>query len=98
MDSNRSHAVRVRLFGAFRDIHPSGELMMTVEQGTLVGALKTHLKEHLVGLEGMKLPESELDQLISDSVLADETRVLSDDERWTGAQPCLVVLPPVCGG
>ncbi len=86
--------VRLRLFGAFRDAGGGGELTLDVPCGTTVGALRSHLKEAL----GRTHPARRYDHLVDLSALASDSAILPESHLVGGADVCLSILPPVCGG
>ncbi len=81
--------VEVRLFGAFRSfMRDASVVRLSVDGISTVAELKGALADRL---------GPELGPLVADSALADEDRLLSDDEAVvSGAR--LAILPPVCGG
>ena len=45
--------IKIRLFGAFRNLEPSGEMELSVDESvTTIGALKTHLAHHWTSSDG----------------------------------------------
>jgi len=85
--------IQVRLFGAFRDLVPSGKYTLRVHAEASVGGIKNALAHELHSRANAKFDVTEL---MAKSVLATETRVLSDDEIFSGSN--IAILPPVCGG
>lgn len=87
--------VRVRLFGAFRR-YASDEVTVELPRGEKVGALRPRIAEAL----RRRCPAFADEALLEASVLADERRVLAEDDPIdAGSGPVtLAVLPPVCGG
>ncbi len=85
--------VRLRLFGAFREVG-GAELTLEVPPGTTVAGLRTHLKEAL----GRMLPARRHDQLVDLSVLASDSAILPESHLLGDADVWLSILPPVCGG
>lgn len=86
--------VHVRLFGAFRQ-YAADELTLELPRGAKVAALRGHVAEAL----RRRCPAFADEALLEHSVVADEHRVLSDDDLvGDGGPVCLAVLPPVCGG
>jgi len=88
--------VTVRLFGAFRDCAPGGELELTVPRGITVAALRGHLDAAI----GRACPSFTRRDLVRSSVLASDTEILDESAALgLGAgRVALAVLPPVCGG
>ncbi|HTP29469.1 MAG TPA: hypothetical protein VMK12_27865 [Anaeromyxobacteraceae bacterium] len=87
--------VRVRLFGALRKYSSEPEIAFDVPRNTRVAALREHLTEIL------KRTHPAFDgALITASVLADESRILREDEEvgTSADEASLALLPPVCGG
>ncbi len=82
--------VRLRLFGAFRDADARGELVLDLPPGSTVALLRAHLKAALAAPRHA--------QLVDVSALASDAGLLPDSDVLGGADVCLSVLPPVCGG
>lgn len=80
------------MFGAFRKYYP-GTLEITVPFGSSAQCIKSAI--------GIAIHEANPtfcdDELISKSALANQQRVLNDDEQIT-EHSSLAILPPVCGG
>ncbi len=85
--------VRLRLFGAFREVG-GAELTLEVPGGTTVASLRAHLKEALARM----LPARRHDQLVDLSALASDTAILPESHLLGDSDVCLSILPPVCGG
>lgn len=86
--------VRLRLFGAFRDIAGGAELTLEVPSGTTVATLRGYVKEALA----RALPARPHDRLVDLSALASDSAILPDSHLLAGGDVCLAMLPPVCGG
>ena len=86
--------IKLYLFGAFRKYESKGTpISFQVHESMSVKMFKKRLADRLREL----FPDFTDEQLIEDSAIADETRVLSQDHFLTGS--CnLLILPPVCGG
>ncbi len=76
--------INIKPFGSFRKFGKTFDL--SVPTGSTIAMIKTALQEKLNG-EG----------LVSDSVLANENRILRDEDI-VEANTKLSILPPVCGG
>ena len=87
--------VRLRLFGALRDAAGGDELRLEVPSGTTVAHLRAHVKEALARMRPARRHDHlvEVSALASDSAILPESHLVSD-----GADVCLSILPPVCGG
>ena len=86
--------VRLRLFGAFRDVALGEELTVEVPSGTTVASLRSHVKEALA----RRVPGRRHDQLVDLSALASDSAILPESHLLRDADVCLSILPPVCGG
>lgn len=85
--------IRVRMFGAFRNLVPEGELQVEVPEKLSVAGLKIVLGEKF-----STLPSSyDVARLLSNSVFANESRILKDSEEIHN-ETTLALLPPVSGG
>lgn len=85
--------IEIKLFGAFRKYVPSGYLKIQAMDNLTVIEIKEIIKMTLQ----KQIPGfSEVD-LISESALATETEVLSED-MIIDLGHHLALLPPVCGG
>ena len=87
---------QVRLFGAFRDLHPTPSLELLLEDS----CSQTVFKE-LVGFRLQELnprvAAEDITRLLHSSALASESSLLdAQAEVMPGAR--LALLPPVCGG
>lgn len=78
--------VKIKSYGAFRRIGDMFDL--EIAEGSTVKQLKTLMNETLQGQEAV---------LVFDSVLANDHKILSDDDL-VKAEENLSILPPVCGG
>jgi molybdopterin converting factor small subunit len=85
--------VRLRLFGAFREVG-AAELTLEVPSGTTVASLRAHVKEALARM----LPARRHDQLVDLSALASDSAILTESHLLGDRDVCLSILPPVCGG
>lgn len=86
--------VELRLFGAFRKYEGTGPVLkLEVPVGASVATLKQILGQTL----RQKFEDFDEDVLISESAIADEQRVLLNDEVLAPSSR-LAILPPVCGG
>lgn len=86
--------IQVSLFGAFRDLMPSGICQISIRGDETVTQIKALL--------GQKLSESpiakfDISALLSKSALATEMKVLSENDTLHG-ESSIAILPPVCGG
>jgi molybdopterin converting factor small subunit len=85
--------IRVRMFGAFRNLVPEGELQVEVPENLSVAGLKIVLGEKF-----STFPSSyDVTRLLSNSVFANENRILKDFEKIHN-EITLALLPPVSGG
>ncbi|MEO5970615.1 MAG: hypothetical protein ABIQ95_11865 [Bdellovibrionia bacterium] len=85
--------IRVRMFGAFRNLVSEGVLQVEVPEKLTVVGLKILLGEKL-----STLPSSfDVTRLLSNSVLANESRILPNLEEIHN-EMTLALLPPVSGG
>ena len=82
--------IKIRLFGAFRDLSPSGTINLEIPSEIAMTGIK-----NLIGLK-LDLNQN-TSALLGSSVLADDSKILRDHEHWNG-QKQLALLPPVCGG
>lgn len=86
--------IKVRLFGAFRKYEKDQSLIsLEVPEASSVEQLKTFIASHF----SEKFKDFSDDQLIKDSAIADEKRVLDANDIVKSACT-LAILPPVCGG
>ncbi len=85
--------IQVQLFGAFRDLHPSGRCEIDFQEGQTAEQVKTSV------LRSIQTSNSKVDleALIKVSAIGSEDKVYNDDELITGFT-MLAILPPVCGG
>lgn len=86
--------VRLRLFGAFRDVARGAELTVEVPFGTTVAGLRSHVKHALA----RTVPARGREQLVDISAFASDTGILPESHLLADADVCLSLLPPVCGG
>ena len=88
--------LKFRMFGAFRkyerDLVP---FVLRAEEPLTVAVAKDRLARRLGEID--EAFGAAGDQLVKDSAIANETRVLSPDTVLTGSCT-LSLLPPVCGG
>jgi molybdopterin converting factor small subunit len=84
--------VRLRLFGAFRQVAP--ELTLEVPRDTTVADLRRHVKEALT----RAYPAAGDDDLVDLSAVASDTEILAESHLLGGGDVSLSILPPVCGG
>ncbi len=87
--------LRVRLFGAFRQWAPGGEVKLAAPAGATAAEVRRLL--------GAALQKGGAGQgaaaLLERSALANENRLLGEDWTVPSAKAVdLAVLPPVCGG
>lgn len=78
--------VKIKSYGTFRRI--SETLDLEIPERSTVGQLKTLMSHQLQGQDAL---------LVFDSVLANNQRILSDEDI-VNAEDDLSILPPVCGG
>jgi molybdopterin converting factor small subunit len=86
--------IHVQLFGAFRDLVPSGNLVIIASDDQPVAAIKENLGHKLAECAAARF---DVAALLSRSALATETRVLAEGDTLRGTT-AVAVLPPVCGG
>lgn len=91
--------VRIRLFGAFRDLGVEPEIRVRVAPRSTLAEVRGALGRQLAAAwrQGANTDTRELETLIRQSALADESRVLQDSEPVSAGMR-LAILPPVCGG
>ena len=89
---NAPIALSVRMFGAFKKYHPE-----TLSLNLPVGSTAAEVKAAIATALRQSNPAFGNDDLIDKSVLADNQRILGNDERIL-ASASLAILPPVCGG
>jgi len=85
--------VNIQMFGAFRDLEPSGALKMEVLFPISVTDLKTLLAHEL----SKKTTTINIKALLSTSAIATESQVFTEDDQIT-TPTSFALLPPVCGG
>ena len=86
--------IKVRLFGAFRKYETDQAfIFLEVPEASSVERVKTIIASHL----SKRFMDFSDDQLIRDSVIADEKRVLEAGDIVNDSCT-LAILPPVCGG
>ena len=85
--------IQIQLFGAFRDLKPSGRCEIDFQEGQTAEQIKATI------LRSMQNSSSNLDleALLKVSAIGSEDKVYSDDEIVSGFTT-LAILPPVCGG
>ena len=93
-ETSATTRVRLRLFGAFRDVARGGELTLDVPPGTTVANLRAHVKEELA----RAVPTRRHVELVDLSALASESAILPESHPLGDGDVCLSILPPVCGG
>jgi molybdopterin converting factor small subunit len=86
-------AVRVSLFGTFRDLAEAAELWLAVPRGTTVSRLRAHLRDELARSPAHR-------DLVDASALAFDDGILLESEALgrAGDEVRVAILPPVCGG
>lgn len=93
-----STKIQIRCFGVFRDFFKDRSLNLDVLPESTVSDLKTQIGKLILELNPeIERSGQDIESLISRSVLADETRVLSLSEILRPGM-ALAILPPVCGG
>jgi molybdopterin converting factor small subunit len=87
--------IRIRLFGAFRNLVPTGEIQMSVvPEQTLLG-LRIELGHYFRALNSSFDSAALLDK----SVFANDRSILRDsDQLQVKENTTYALLPPVCGG
>ena len=85
--------LKIRLFGAFRNLALSNEVEVKICKKSTVRDVKLKL------ISVLKSANASFDvaSLVAHSVLADSVRILEDSDQIE-KELCLSVLPPVCGG
>lgn len=78
--------VKIKSYGTFRRISETFDL--EIPERSTVGQLKALMSHQLQGQDVL---------LVFDSVLANNQRILSDEDI-VNAEDDLSILPPVCGG
>ena len=87
---------QLRLFGAFRDLHPTPLLELGHEEPCSQAVFKELVGFRLQELNP-RVPAEDILRLLHSSALASESRLLDPESEVTpGAR--LAILPPVCGG
>jgi molybdopterin converting factor small subunit len=86
-------AVRVSLFGTFRELAEAAELWLAVPRGTTVSQLRRHLRDELARSPAHR-------DLVDASALAFDDGILLESEALgrAGDPVRVAILPPVCGG
>lgn len=84
----------VKLFGAFRDVVPAGQIHLNTALPVSTKELKIQLAQSFRANPRTNL---DLQALLTKSVLATETRVLAAEDLIEVPET-LALLPPVCGG
>ncbi|MCM2321958.1 MAG: MoaD/ThiS family protein [Oligoflexia bacterium] len=87
--------IRVKLFGAFRQLGTGPEVSLEAPRGTTVSELRALLAQRLTARPGVDLAA-----LLQDSVIADNARILAETHALepSSGEAELAILPPVCGG
>ena len=85
--------IQVRLFGAFRDFADLPTLSITCAPGTSIAELRQKMQQNLMASKS----GSHADELLKQSVFADEQAVLGETFILDRSQ-VLAIIPPVCGG
>jgi molybdopterin converting factor small subunit len=85
--------IQVQLFGAFRDLEPSGRCQIEYQNGQTAEQIKVTIGESLHALNS----KVDLNALLKVSAIGSEDKVYADDEI-VGRFATLAILPPVCGG
>jgi molybdopterin converting factor small subunit len=85
--------LKIRLFGAFRNLYFSNEVELKICEKSTVRDVKLALASVLKNSD----LNFDVSSLISRSVLADHEKILNDEDLIE-KDVCLSVLPPVCGG
>jgi hypothetical protein len=85
--------VQVQLFGAFRDLEPSGLCQIEFREGQTAEQIKLSIYE-VICKENSKI---NFEALFKVSAIGSENKVFADDELVSGFT-MLAILPPVCGG
>ena len=89
---SESITLSIRMFGTFRKYH-NGNLLLNASPCVTASTVKELIAETF----RQSIPTFIENDLIDKSVLADNTRILAQDECIT--ESCtLAILPPVCGG
>lgn len=86
--------IKVRLFGAFRKYEKDQSLISLEIPGDSSIEM---VKDSIASYFSERFKDFSDDQLIKDSVIADERRILEPTETINHACT-LAILPPVCGG
>lgn len=86
--------IEVQLFGVFKKGIPSGVLKIQTSETAEMRQVKRDIGNHLSTLWRNR---SELTLLLERSVLADESRILREQDLLENRSH-LCLLPPVCGG
>lgn|GEM_PF-576778 len=91
--------IKIRLFGAFRNLESSGEIEIDLQEGvTTIGALKNQLADHWGSSRGAAAGTSfDVAALLKKSAMANDHEILFDEHALAG-QESLAILPPVSGG
>jgi molybdopterin converting factor small subunit len=85
--------VQVRLFGAFRNYSNESEVAIEVESALTLLEIKASILKKLTAPG----KEDAIKTLLSQSAVANESRVLGESELVLPGMK-LAILPPVCGG
>ena len=86
-------AIRVSLFGTFRELAEAAELWLAVPRGTTVSQLRAHLCDELARSPAHR-------ELVDASALAFDDGILLESQALgqSGEEVRVAILPPVCGG
>ena len=90
---NQSLVLRVRLFGAFRNLSESNEVELKVFGKATIHDIKNELASVLKNTDA----NFDIGKLLSRSVVADQDHILEDSDVIEH-ETYLSILPPVCGG
>ena len=88
-----AYTVKMQLFGPFRKFGNGMSMDVEIDRPVTVIELKRNLAEKLRSLD----PQSREAELVSDSAIASETHVLSENVV-IDTDCSLAILPPVSGG
>jgi molybdopterin converting factor small subunit len=87
------NSVQIRLFGAFRNYSNESEITVETDSALSLQEVKAGLLKKL----SVSGKEDAIQTLLSQSAVANETRVLGESELVLPGMK-LAILPPVCGG
>lgn len=86
----RTHEIRIKLFGGFRQFRSESTLVLELESVSTVADLRAQLARVFEDDDNAL-------SLLKASAFATDTRVLDDNES-VPVDADLALLPPVCGG